>query len=70
MDALIERSRFGGRTLSQIAEAFSHSAQRMRVREHAERVNLQSLNYSSFSDLLFGLFQVCVEIATYLHLCS
>lgn len=57
MEVLNERGRFGGRTLRQIAEAFSQSPQRARVREYAESVELQSLNYNSFSDLLFGLFQ-------------
>lgn len=57
IECLNEATRFGGRTLSEIAEAFSHSAQRARVRDLAESVDLQSLNYISFSNLLFGLFQ-------------
>ncbi|KAE8742160.1 hypothetical protein FOCC_FOCC012300 [Frankliniella occidentalis] len=57
MEVLNERGRFGGRTLRQIAEAFSKSPQRLKVQEYANKVNLQSLNYNSFSDLLFGLFQ-------------
>ncbi len=58
MEVLNEKGRFGGRTLRQIAEAFARSPQRLKVQEYANRVSLQSLNYNSFSDLLFGLFQV------------
>ncbi|KAK3927528.1 Apoptosis regulator BAX [Frankliniella fusca] len=57
LEVLNERGRFGGRTLRQIAEAFSHSPQRLKVQEYANHINLQSLNYNSFSDLLYGLFQ-------------
>ncbi|XP_023709804.1 uncharacterized protein LOC111865768 isoform X4 [Cryptotermes secundus] len=46
-----------GNSLRQVANEFAHSVLRRRVQERAESVCLESLNFNTFSDLLFGLFQ-------------
>lgn len=46
-----------GHSLRQVANEFAHSVLRRRVQERAESVCLESLNFNTFSDLLFGLFQ-------------
>lgn len=60
MDVLNERGKCGGRTLQQIAEAFFHSPERQRVWDYAKSIDIQSLDYNSFSLVLLGLFQVCI----------
>ncbi|XP_034246300.1 uncharacterized protein LOC117648156 [Thrips palmi] len=57
MEVLNERGRCGGRTLQQIAESFFHSPQRHSVWNHASSIDIQSLDYNSFSLILLGLFQ-------------
>lgn len=46
-----------GHSLRQVANEFAQSAYRHTVRQRAESVCLESLNFSTFSDLLYGLFQ-------------
>lgn len=45
--------------LRALADQFSQSPQRQWIRQQAQLVPLQSLNFHSFTDLLIGLFQVC-----------
>lgn len=48
-------------SLRALADQFSTSAQRQWIREQAQVVPLQSLDFCSFIELLGGLFHVCFE---------
>lgn len=45
-------------TLRHAANEFSNSSHRLRVRDHAESVQLESLSIDAFFELLDGLFKV------------
>ena len=55
-----------GQELRQLADAFARSRERQHVRQRAEKVQLESLNFEQFFLLLQELFQVsCIDFKCY-----